>query len=81
MTLITANRHPTDLDSTIREMYDHMFIFDLRGDNAKKTARGMASGSVEAVESLDEYEFIHVGPQGEITKFNPVEDMGEYERI
>lgn len=81
MTMITSNRHPTDLDSTIREMYDHMFIFGLRGENAKRCARGMCSGVVEVVESLNQYEFVHVDPQGEINVFEPVEDMGEYDML
>ena len=81
ITLITANRHITDLNPTIREMYDHMFVFDLRGDNSLGAADNLASGLSGEVDNLDMYEFIHVDTLGEMTKFSPVEDMGQYQQI
>lgn len=78
VTLITANRHPTDLDSTLREMYDHMFVFGARG-NAAKTLDDMASGFSDLLEDIPEYHFIHANPRGDLTVYEPVEDMGEYE--
>ena len=78
VTLITANRHPTDLDSTLREMYDHMLVFGARG-NAVDTLENMASGFRDLLEELPEHHFVHADPMGELTVYEPVEDMGEYE--
>ena len=80
ITVITANRHPTDLDSTMREMFDHMIVFGARG-NAKDALERMAEGLRDAVEGLDPYHFIHVDPMGNLTEYGPVEEMEGYDRI
>lgn len=81
ITLITANRHPADLDGSIRDMYDHMFIFGASGDRARRALNGLKSGLFDRVQDLQEYHFLHVTPMGEITTMAPVDDMGEYERV
>lgn len=81
MSLVLACRHPTDIDSTTREMYNHMFVFGVRGKNAKRALDNLAEGLTEAVENLGEYQFAHVDSLGNITVFDPVPDMGEYDRV
>lgn len=81
ITFITVCRHPTDIDNTTRELYDHMFVFGARGKGAKRALRNLSEGLDDAVEGLGEYQFAHVDPQGEISIFDPVPDMGEYDRL
>lgn len=80
LTLITSNRHPTDLDNTIREMYDHMFVFGARGRGAD-ALDALVKGLSDEVASTGEYEFVHVDQQGNSRVFEPVDDMGDYERV
>lgn len=78
MTLITSNRSITGLNPTIREMFNHMFVFGLRGDNSIRQARNLASDLPDVVDDLNEYEFCHVDQSGEISRFEPVKNMDKY---
>jgi len=81
MTLITSNRHPTDINTTIREMFDHMFVFGLRGSSSRRTANDLADGLTDVVDDLERYQFAHVGSLGNVTRFRPVAEMKSYDRI
>jgi len=78
VTMLTSNRHITDLNGTIREMYSDMFVFGLRGSNSIRQADNLSNGLSDAVEQSGQYEFIHVNQQGDKRHFTKVPDMDEY---
>jgi len=81
ITFSCSARRPQNIDTDMRELADHFFIFGGKGKGTWRALDEIAEGLAPLVKGLDEYEFVHVGPSGETTVYGPVKDMGSYEEF
>ncbi len=66
-------RRPSQLNQDLTELADYIFIFRLTGKNDLQYLNNTVSGLGDAVQQLNEYEFITVNPDRSFNICNPIQ--------
>jgi DNA helicase HerA-like ATPase len=73
---MAITRRPANVDTTVFELADHIFLFRLRGRNDKRFCEELLDGEnadfAEMIPTLPNYEYLYIAPQSNVVKCPPL---------
>lgn len=77
VSLITIARRPTQLNTDLENLANHIFIFGGRGKNDYRSYADIHRDLPEAIEEKEQYEPVYVSGDGDLRIFDKVPSLGE----